>query len=207
MIDATSNTAAMQAFTKDLATYSALSGKTAAETLARQGDKLRFAMQRGMKRQAPKKGAIRSELEALGAVRVRPSIQNRVKRGRGGRNVRQEQVRREINARESAKGYLAYGFVMSDWRKGGFRSQLAKVEANKDTLHHAKGGFVSKISPSGKGNDRSLRLLSVAAEVGTIASKRGILSAAIAEVRADMGVYIERKQGEKAAQTFKGVYR
>ena len=207
MIDAAANTDAMRAFTKDLATYSALSGKTAAETLARQGDKLRFALQRGFKKQAPKKGEIRAELLSLGAVRVRPSIKNRVRRGRGGRNVRQEQVRREINARESAKGYLAYGFTLPKWRKGGFRGQLSKVEANQDTLHHAKGGFVSKISPRGKGNDRSLRLLSVAAEVGTIASQRGLISAAIAEVRADMGHYIARKQGEKAEQTFKRAYR
>lgn len=219
-------------FNQALEAYGRHARLTAADVVARKGADLGFRLYKKLRELTPEKGTIRSErLAALasgGGIKVRPEAVAYAKKktistatniktrqsfrffevGRtgkvksGGLSFWQLAVKRELNIRESGRGYLGYS--------ARFKSFAAELKANKFDAYRQQlirdrylrfisaVGFKSdpdSVSLTFKwgGNNKASDGLAVAMQKPRARSK---IAEALAEARADMMVYIQRKMSE-----------
>lgn len=212
--------------------YQQLSGKTPEETMRKQGGKFALVLSQKLQTLKPEKGAIRAErmaaLQSGWGVKVRESVREQVmakygarqeidsratvfgKRGvrsvmrKGGRrlNLQALMVQRELNLRESGRGFTAFSarFArLSEVKPGSRKKWLDRYSRylasagiaatnNSGTLEFSWGG--------GGSSDQAARSLQRPRAQAAIA-------AAIQDVRKDILKYVERKDRENAAKAFK----
>lgn len=193
-------------FEADLARYIALSRKTPAEAIAKQGTKFGFEFAKRLKATTPPRGSIRSAglaiLAAGRGIRVRAGLADRVARriynravpGRRQRlNVRAVAVRAELGLRERGRGFLAFA--------GGFRAlrQIAGAPATAARSVRQRGRYRQVIASANLRpgfQDAALTLTygSDRSAVGAaLARHQPEAQAALRAVWEDMLVYIRRK--------------
>lgn len=215
----------------DLARYQQITRKTPEEMLLKQGGKLAFALSQNLRGLMPGKGAIRAErLEALKArdgIYIRPSVRQQVlakygarqeistreivfgKRGRksvlrkGGKrmNLQALMAQREINLRESGRGFLGFsarfsgiGKMKPGWRQRWLDRYSRMLAEAGLTINRADGvlEFAWEKGPSAK----------QAAEGLLKPKAQERIVQAIRNVRMDVEEYLARKTKENASQAF-----
>lgn len=225
----------LEEFNEALEAYGRHAKLTAAEVIARKGSDLGFRLWRKFRELTPEKGSIRTErLAALasgGGVKVRPVALDYAKKktmatattikgrkdalfreiGRTGKLKRnglsfwQLAVKRELNIRESGRGYLGFS--------ARFKSLSSEIRANSNDVNKQqiiRDRYLRFISAVGfkadaneaaltfkwGGNNESSNSLAVAMQKPRAKSK---IDEALAEARSDMMVYIQRKMSEGRA--------
>lgn len=223
----------LEEFNEALEAYGRHARLTAAEVIARKGSDLGFRLHKKLRELSPEKGAIRTErLAALasgGGVKVRPvaiayaksktmATATRIKDrqgalfreiGRTGKLKRnglafwQLAVKRELNIRESGRGYLGYS--------ARFKSFASELQANRwdvDKQRLIRDRYLRFISLVGfkssgdksemlfewGGNNEASKGLARAMQKPKARSKIG---EALSEARADMLAYIQRKMAQR----------
>ena len=210
-------------FNRALRDYARLGKKTPEETLAKQGGKLAYALNKRLKGLAPKKGSVRAErlaaLKAGEGVRVRDTARRSVlgkyqarqniatravvfgKKGvqsvrrKGGRrlNLMALMIQRELSIRESARAFLSVS--------ARYPRVLRKVSFSKTRF----GVPLSDAGLSNSGEtltfhwDGAKNALAANAATGMNRPRsRAMIAYALRDVTADIRLYINRKQGEIA---------
>lgn len=222
----------LEEFNEALNAYQRHSRRTAAEVIAKKGSDLGFRLWKKLRELAPAKGAVRNErlavLAAGGGIRVRPVARDYARKktmatatmvrtrkegffreiGRTGKLKRnglsfwQLAVQRELNLRESGRGYLGFS--------GRFKSMSQELRAQRydfEAEQKIRDRYTRFISAVGfrsvgdgaamtfkwGGNNDASNDLARALQKPKARSKIG---EALAEARADMMVYIARKMAE-----------
>lgn len=222
----------LEEFNEALEAYARHAKLTAAEVIARKGSDLGFRLQKKLRELSPEKGAIRTErLAALasgGGVKVRPvaidyaksktmatattiktrngalfrEIGRTGKLKRNGLSFWQLAVKRELNIRESGRGYLGFS--------ARFKSMASEVKANWNDIEKqqiVRDRYLRFISVVGFKADQNEAALTFKWGGNNDASNglaramqkpkaRSKIGEALAESRSDMLVYIQRKMSE-----------
>lgn len=206
-----------------LVRYAELSRREPEDIVLKQGAKLAFALSGRLRLLAPKKGAVRAErlaaLESGGGIAVRESVRRAIWRKHGvtGRvsdrrlvigdkmrgsikrsgkrvNIQALAVQRELSVRESGRGYLGFA---ARFLGIGKVLKLGKSERYLDRVRRT----MSTAGLSIARDDATLRLRFVKDDIaGALGGEKqkAAIAGAIAEVRADIQQYVDRKMAENA---------
>lgn len=215
---------------KDLTVYGEVTRKTPEDVLKKQVPKLGFLLSQQLKKLAPGKGGIRAErlaaLEAGGGIHIRDSVRLEImpklgarqeldsrrtvfgKRGQGtnarGLNLQALMVQRELNVRESGRGFTAFSAKFQ-----GLRQFLAGGEGGKNwfdryTRFLAGAGFLATADSEtsitlswggGPSSDSAARSLNKPAAQEAI-------NKALTLLRADIDTYVQQKLRDNFQQVF-----
>jgi len=213
-------------FNKTLAQYIALTRLTPADALLKQGTKLGFALSKRFGQLSPAKGQVRAErrremLAGMGlAVRKKARefayrktmaqatntrtrqgalLMEVTKRGNLKKNARtwwQVAVDRELSIRESGRGYVSFAARMGSLERL-MSSGAVTEKAQIDRINRQ----VSRVGLKAAANDSTLTFTFENEGIVEGISRpkgRAAVAASLADVRADMLIYIQRKLAENA---------
>lgn len=198
--------------------YGQLSGKSEAEVIQKQSDKLGYNLSQGLRKLAPQKGAVRAErLAALKAgygVHVRPAVYEAVMAKYGGfinakgdvrffrkfkerttvrgLNFQALAVKAELGLRESGRGFMAYSTPRA-------RSYAESLNVEKESRY----GKVLSVFDMDVREDAEHKFArftwpeNAPATAGLSKEQQmRVVNDAVNETSADIEVYIKRKLGE-----------
>jgi hypothetical protein len=213
----------LQKLNEAIGRYIETSRKTPQEALVKQGNKFAFILRQHLRTMSPAKGQSKSEalarLKSRGGIYIRPSVRIAVaakynsrtdvatrkamlgKRGKasvksGGKklNIQALAVKREINLRESGRGFLAHSVPDA---VGGY-SQTS----NRSGLILAQTGFSTDVDgaslvfrwkkPPGTQSDVTRGLSKT--------QQQDSMNSAIAETTEDIMIYLRRKDADEQAK-------
>ena len=202
-------------FNTALRDYIALSRKTPLEAVQRQSGKLGFALSARLRLLAPARGSVRSgqlaAIEGGRGVKVRPSVVAAINKKFEGKssvmrkgkrlNLQALRVQRELNLREQGIGYsgVVARFAGVEKLPPGKRDWLGRYQqvVSQAGLEARESKFGSNATMELSWSDSDLAR---PGEALATPQAQQALAGALAEVQADMQVYIERKQQEAAAK-------
>lgn len=211
-------------FNRTLGQYIELSGKTASESVVKQGTKVAYALYGQFRKLMPEKGSIRAErlaaLRAGDGVKIRKGLadvvreRNILKRsgwtdlatrklrfGKAGRsktaaglNLQALTVKAELGLRERGRGYLAFAALFK-------RLKYLTNSRGASRAYHT-GRYQQKLADAGLAVDKAGGVLTInyggpkSSAGSELAKHPARVAIALREVRNDMIRYIERKLRE-----------